>query len=111
MKMRVKTTASKAIVEPVVEASEEELLDCGSSQEITGNVSETDLNITEVQTVLYTEIPQHQGCEGQRSELVPDHSSLVNAGLQAEKEETQAQTPEDAVEDDSLRLVREIFFT
>ncbi|CAK6968973.1 uncharacterized protein si:ch211-127m7.2 [Scomber scombrus] len=110
VKMRVKTAASKTIAEPVMEALEEESLDCVDAQEMT-YVSETDLDITEVQTVPYTEIPQHQGSEGQRSEPVQDHSGPVNAGLQAEKGETQAQTPEDAVEDDSLRLVREIFFT
>lgn len=110
VKMSVKTAASKSITKPVIEASEEESSDCGDDQEST-YVSETDLDMTEVQTVPYTEIPQHQRSEGQSSGLAQDHSSLVSAGLQAEKREAHSQKPEDAVEDDALRLVREIFFT
>ncbi|KAM7396599.1 hypothetical protein PAMP_019632 [Pampus punctatissimus] len=110
VKMRRKTATSKTISKPVTEALKEESSDCGDAQE-SMYVSETDLDITEVQTVPYTEIPQHQGSQGQRSEPVQEHSSLVNVGLQAEKRETHSQMPEDAVEDDALRLVREIFFT
>lgn len=104
MKMRRKSASSK----PETETLEEESLDCDDAQEAT-YVSETDLDITEVQTVPYTDIPQHQGSEGQRSEPVQDHGSLVSAGLQVERREAHSQMPED--EDDALRLVREIFFT
>ncbi|KAM7414428.1 hypothetical protein PAMA_019311 [Pampus argenteus] len=110
MMMRKAASSKMKMMKPATEALKEESSDCGDAQE-SMYVSETDLDITEVQTVPYTEIPQHQGSQGQRSEPVQDHSSLVNAGQQTEKRETHLQMPEDAVEDDALRLVRDIFFT
>ncbi|XP_035801607.2 uncharacterized protein si:ch211-127m7.2 [Amphiprion ocellaris] len=78
---------------------EEESSDGGDDLDMT-YVSETDLDITEVETVPYTTSPHHAGSEGQRSEPVQDH-----VDLEAEKRKEQPQ------EDDALRLVREIFFT
>ncbi|XP_037624475.1 uncharacterized protein si:ch211-127m7.2 [Sebastes umbrosus] len=91
---------------------EEESSDCGDALEST-YVSETDLDITEVETVPYTKSPQHQVPEGQRSGPIRDHGGLVNGGLEAEEKEEHSQMPAEAAEedDDALRLVREIFFT
>ncbi|XP_022069404.2 cell cycle regulator of non-homologous end joining [Acanthochromis polyacanthus] len=77
----------------------EESSDGGDDPDMT-YVSETDLDITEVEMVPYTTSPQHPGSTGQRSEPVQDHTDL-----DAEKRKEQPQ------EDDALRLVREIFFT
>ncbi|KAF1386617.1 hypothetical protein PFLUV_G00096720 [Perca fluviatilis] len=99
----------KAIAKPVT--LEEESLDCGDAPEKT-YVSETDLDITEVETVPYAKSPQHQGPGGQRSGPVQDRGGLVNVGLDAEEKEEHSQMPAEAAEeDDAMRLVREIFFT
>ncbi|XP_034735039.1 uncharacterized protein si:ch211-127m7.2 isoform X2 [Etheostoma cragini] len=87
---------------------EEESSDCNDAPEKT-YVSETDSDITEVETVPYTRSPQHQGPGGQRSASVKDHAGLVNVGLDAEVKEEHSQMQ--AEEDDAMRLVREIFFT
>lgn len=89
----------------------EESSDCSDAQE-TAYVSETDLDITESETVPYTGSPQCQGPEGQRSGPVQDHGSLRNVGLEAERKVEHSQVPADAgEEDDALQLVREIFFS
>jgi len=87
---------------------EEEPSDCEDALEMT-YVSETDTDITEVQTVPYTHSPLHQGPEGQRSGPEQDRGGLVSIGLEAEEKEEHSQLP--AEEDDSLRLVRDFFFT
>lgn len=89
----------------------EESSDCSDAQE-TVYVSETDLDITELETVQYTESAERQGPEGQRSGPVQDHSVLRNVGLEAERKVEHSQVPADAGEkDDALQLVREIFFS
>lgn len=95
----------------MTEVLEEESSDCGDALDTT-YVSETDLDITEVETLPYTKSPQHQGPEGQTSGPVQDHGGVMNVELEAEKREACPQMKADAAEeDDSLRLVREIFFT
>lgn len=95
------------MAEPLEELSS----DIGDDQEAT-YVSESDLDITEVETLPYTRSPQNQGPEGQRSGPVQGHGSLMKAELEAEKKHERSQLPADAAEeDDALRLVREIFFT
>ncbi|XP_068459588.1 uncharacterized protein si:ch211-127m7.2 [Clinocottus analis] len=87
---------------------EEESSDCGDALETT-YVSETDTDITEVETLPYTDNLQHPGPEGQRSGPGRDRGGLVSIGLEAEEKEEHSQSP--AEEDDALRLVRDIFFT
>lgn len=89
----------------VPEALEESSLD-SDAQDMT-YVSETDLDITEVETVPYTSEPDQQS-EGQRSGPAQDPRSVLNTVLEAEKSEEPSQMP--AEEDDAFRLVREIFF-
>ncbi|XP_070764109.1 uncharacterized protein [Enoplosus armatus] len=110
VKMRKTPASSKMIAKPVT--LEESSSDCGDAEGTT-YVSETDLDITEVETVPFTKSPQSQGPEGQRPGPVQDHGGLMNVGLEAEKKEEHSQMPADAAEedDDALRLVREIFFT
>ncbi|XP_045893607.1 uncharacterized protein si:ch211-127m7.2 [Micropterus dolomieu] len=108
VKMRENPASPEMIAKPVI--SEEESSDCGDAQGTT-YISETDLDITEVETVPYTKSPQHQRPEGQRSGPVQDHTGFMNNEM-ADKKEECSQTPADAAEeDDALRLVREIFFT
>lgn len=107
--MREDPASSKTPAKQV--ASEEESSDCGGARDST-YVSETDLDITEVETVPYTKSPQRQGPEGRRSGPDQDHGGPMNVGLEAEKKEEHSQMPAEAAEeDDALRLVREIFFT
>ncbi|XP_070828728.1 uncharacterized protein [Chaetodon trifascialis] len=103
--VKMKEIPSKATVKPVTEVLEEASSDCGDAQETT-YVSETDVDMTEVEKVPYTRSPQHQGPGGQRSEPVQDHGGVMNVGLEPEKKQERA-----AEDDDALRLVREIFFT
>ncbi|XP_040893329.1 uncharacterized protein si:ch211-127m7.2 [Toxotes jaculatrix] len=111
VKVRENPVSSKITAKPVIEALVEESSDCSDALEMT-YVSETDLDITEMETVPYTKSQQQQEPEGQRSGPVQDHSGLLNAELEAEKREKHLQVPADAAEeDDALRLVREIFFT
>ncbi|GAA6228999.1 uncharacterized protein si:ch211-127m7.2 [Lates japonicus] len=111
VKIREKPASSKTKAKPVTEALEEESSECTDDQEMT-YVSETDLDITEVETVPYTRSQQHQGPESQGSGPAQDHSGPMNVEPEAEKREERSQMPADAAEeDDALRLVREIFFT
>lgn len=102
MKTRRTTASSMTIAKPQTEALVEE------SSEDMAYVSETDLDITEVETVPYTS-SQRQGTEDQRSEAVQDHSRLMNVRQKTEKDEVHV--PEASDEDDALQLVRDIFFT
>lgn len=75
-------------------------------------VSETELDITELETVPYTKSPQHQGPEVQGSGPAQDHGGVMKVGLKADRREERSQMAADAgEEDDALQLVREIFFT
>ncbi|XP_068579508.1 cell cycle regulator of non-homologous end joining [Cebidichthys violaceus] len=96
LKVRENPASSKKIAKLVT--VEEESSDCGDVLETT-YVSETDMDITEVETVPYTN----------RSGPEQDRGGLVKVGLEAEEKEEHSQVP--AEEDDALRLVREIFFT
>ncbi|XP_007545702.1 modulator of retrovirus infection homolog [Poecilia latipinna] len=92
---------------PVTSPLEEESSDCCDDLEMT-YVSETDLDITEVETVPYCRNTQHPEPEGERSASAQGHCE-PNNNLQADKESEQLSTA--AEEDDALQLVREIFFT
>ncbi|XP_056243454.1 uncharacterized protein si:ch211-127m7.2 [Seriola aureovittata] len=107
VKIREQPASSKTKAKPV---TEEDSSDCSDAQDAT-YVSETDLDITEVETVPYTESQRHQGPEGQRSGSVQNHSGLKNIELVVEKRGECLQPPADTGDDDALRLVREIFFT
>ncbi|CAI5664427.1 unnamed protein product [Oreochromis niloticus] len=93
-----KSTNSQLTANPV--AAEESPSDCTEDLDMT-YVSETDLDITEVETLLYTSSPQQQTPEGQRSGTVEN----VEAGKTNEPPQTAAE------DSDALRLVREIFFS
>ncbi|XP_049929111.1 uncharacterized protein si:ch211-127m7.2 isoform X2 [Epinephelus moara] len=108
VKMKENPAASKAIPKPVTVV--EESSDFGDDLDMT-YVSETDLDITEVETLPYTTSPQTEGPKGQRSGPVQDGRGLVNVGLEAEEKRERSQMPTEAAEDDALRLVQEIFFT
>ncbi|XP_029290106.1 cell cycle regulator of non-homologous end joining [Cottoperca gobio] len=109
VKSRENPATSKTIAK--LGTLEEDSSDCGDAPESTDRVSETDLDMTEVETVPYTKSPQHHGPEGQRSGPVQDHGGLVNVGLQTEEKQKHSQIPAEEEEEDAFRLVREIFFT
>uniref|UniRef100_UPI0037E7FB8A uncharacterized protein n=1 Tax=Semicossyphus pulcher TaxID=241346 RepID=UPI0037E7FB8A len=92
--IREKPATSKTLTE----ALQEDSFDCSDAQEMT-YVSETDVDITEVETVPYTRSSQHQVPEGQRS------------GPETKKEHSQKPANAAEEEDDALCLVRQIFFT
>lgn len=98
-------------VKPPTETIVEESSDCGADDMESTYVSETDLDITELETVPYTDHLQHPAPapEGQRSGAVQDHGRLMNTDVETEKVKEPADGAEE--EDDALRLVREIFFT
>ncbi|XP_053741789.1 cell cycle regulator of non-homologous end joining-like [Synchiropus splendidus] len=80
-----------------------------SSEEDT-HVSESDLDVSELQTVPYSESSERRGAaEGRTS--VQEHDSLKGDGQQSETADLDKKTKEEAEEDDELRLVREIFFS
>ncbi|KAK5867527.1 hypothetical protein PBY51_012005 [Eleginops maclovinus] len=111
VKMRKSPAIIKTTVKPVI--LEEESSDSGEAL-VSMYVSETDMDITDVETLPYTKSQQHQGPEGHRSGPVQDHSVPVNVELEAEEEEGHSQVLAEAVqeeEEDALRLVREIFFS
>lgn len=94
---------------PVTTPLEEESSDCCDDLEMT-YVSETDLDIAEVETVPYCRNPQHPEPEGERSASAQGRlGRSPNNNLKAEKESAQLSTA--AEEDDALQLVREIFFS
>lgn len=82
--------------------------ECSDAQDT--YVSETDLDLTELETVPYTKSPQHQEPEGQGSGPVQDHGRLRKVGLKADRRGEGSQKAA-GEEDDALQLVREIFFT
>lgn len=93
-----KSTNSQLTVNPV--AAEESPSDCTEDLDLT-YVSESDLDITAVETLPYTSSRQHQTSERRHSGTVED----LEAGKTHE-------SPQTAAEDsDALRLVREFFFS
>lgn len=111
LKTRDKPVSSKTYTKPLTEVLPEESSDFSDALGTT-YVSETDLDITEVETVPYTRSPQHEGSEGQRSGSVQDHHSVMSVEMETERRQEHPQVKADTVEDDdALRLVREIFFT
>ncbi|KAK2917936.1 hypothetical protein Q8A73_004682 [Channa argus] len=105
LKIRKKPPSSKTKAKPVADALEEECSDGDDVLETT-NVSETDLDITEVETLPYTKSPQHEGPEDQRSGQVQDHSNLMNVEVETVKRQEHSQMKADAAkeEDDALKL-------
>lgn len=104
---KAKPRISPMPAKPLEEIWKGESSDCSTDLEAT-YVSETDLDITEVETLPYiqgTKCPEPEP----RSGAAQEDRGLRNTdeGVLREK-----QTPEDATEeDDAIRLVREIFFT
>ncbi|KAK9516790.1 hypothetical protein VZT92_024701 [Zoarces viviparus] len=102
-KVMENSSSSKKIAKLVT--LEEKSSDCGDDALESTYVSETDVDVTEAETVPYTNSPQHRAPEGQRS-----GPGQCRGGLgKIEEKEEHSQMP--AEEDDALRLVREIFFT
>ncbi|XP_047451653.1 uncharacterized protein si:ch211-127m7.2 [Mugil cephalus] len=110
-KKREKPATSQETVKPRIETLVEESSDCGGDDMEATYVSETDLDITELETLPYTKNLQDPASEGQRSGAVQDRGRLMNSDAQAEKVKEPAEAGEKEDDDDSLRLVREIFFT
>lgn len=80
-----------------------------SHVEDTTYVSETDLDITELETLPYASSPLQQKPVAQRSRPGQDSDDLLDVELETEGN---AQMAADAEEDeDGLQLVREIFFS
>uniref|UniRef100_A0A1A7YXW7 Uncharacterized protein n=2 Tax=Iconisemion striatum TaxID=60296 RepID=A0A1A7YXW7_9TELE len=100
-----KPDASLIKAKPLTEILEESSSDCSADPETT-YVSETDLDITEAETLSYQKSPEHPESEGEKPKHAQDDHKLMN--METEKEKQMA---EDAVEDEALQLVREIFFT
>lgn len=88
---------------PVAEASVEESLDSGDAQDMSC-VSETDLDITEVETLPYPVSSK----DDKAGEEERDHNDEIQNGNKDGESEIHAKAAE---EDDAFRLVREIFFT
>ncbi|XP_038155882.1 cell cycle regulator of non-homologous end joining-like [Cyprinodon tularosa] len=86
----------------------EESSDCCEDLETT-YVSETDLDITEVETVPYTRNSQHPEPGEERSGSTQGGCEPMKDSVPAENESEQQKPAEE--EDDAFRLVREIFFT
>lgn len=100
-----KPVSSKLTAKPMTKILEEEPSDCDDLE--TTYVSETDLDITEVETLPYTKSPQHLESKGEKTEAAQDDGGLMNVKAEINKETLQM--PAD--ENDALQLVREIFFT
>lgn len=95
----------------MTEILEEESPGCRDDLETT-YVSETDLDITEVETLPFAKSPHHAGCEGEKSVQAQNDCGLKNVDVESEQINVQVQRPADAgADDDALQLVREIFFT
>ena len=93
---------------PSTSKTKRESTDSGDAQDTT-DVSETDMDITEQETVPYSRSPHQEA-----SVLVEDPSALLNVGLEAERKEESPRMPagrEEEDDDDGFQLVREIFFS
>lgn len=84
--------------------------ECSEAQEA-AYVSETDLDVSEMETLPYTKSPTHQAPSGQTSEPLQAQAAGRNVGLEAERRTENPQTAAEEEEEDALQLVREIFFT
>lgn len=94
------------IAKPLAEILEDESSDCSVALEY---ISETDLDVTEVETLPYPTSPQHPEAE-RRPGASQGCCGPINTDMNIIKETKR--TPEGATEeDDALQLVREIFFT
>lgn len=102
--------AEKVTSKPATKILNEESSDISDEHELT-YVSETDLDITELETVPYDSSSRHPEPKGQRSGAVQDHSPVMVDAKTEEKDEQLQLQANSAVDDDSFRLVREIFFT
>ncbi|KAM3610013.1 uncharacterized protein V6R79_023872 [Siganus canaliculatus] len=103
----IRTKETPAISKMVAKPVTEEVSSDSTDAEDMTYVSESDLDITEMETVPYVKNTHHQEPAGQRSRPGLDH-----VGQEVEEEEKQLEMPTDEAEnDDALRLVREIFFT
>lgn len=75
-------------------------------------VSETDLDVSEMETLPYTKSPTHQEPRGQTSQPLQARAAGRNVGPEAERrKEKSPQMAADKEEEDALQLVREIFFS
>ncbi|XP_072241782.1 uncharacterized protein [Leuresthes tenuis] len=109
-KAKDSTKKNKDPVSSKMTARPENFEECGDLE--TTCVSETDLDVTEMETQPFTKSPQHPGCERQRSGAARDGCGSVDIDVNAERKKGQLHmSPGAAEEDDALRLVREIFFT
>lgn len=88
---------------------EEEQSSDHSHVEDTTYVSETDLNITELETLPYACSPPQQRPVGQRSGPVRDCNHLLDGELEKEGNAQMAAEAEEE-DEDGFQLVREIFF-
>ncbi|XP_037538770.1 cell cycle regulator of non-homologous end joining [Nematolebias whitei] len=103
---KVKLSVSLMTAKPLAEILEDESSDRSVELEY---VSETDLDVAEVETLPYATNLQHPEAE-KRSGAAQGYGGPINTDLNAVKETKR--TPEGATEeDDALQLVREIFFT
>ncbi|KAM6937441.1 uncharacterized protein FYW49_021208 [Xenentodon cancila] len=109
-KKKDKPATSQSKSKQLTEILEEELSDCCDDDLEMTYISETDLDITEVETLPYTKSPQHPGSDGGSPGRAQNDCGLKNIDVEAER--GKMQTPADpAAEDEALQLVREIFFT
>ncbi|XP_061578025.1 uncharacterized protein si:ch211-127m7.2 isoform X1 [Cololabis saira] len=109
-KKKEKPAISQSKSKQLTEILEEESSDCCGDDPDMTYVSETDLDITELETLPYTKSPQHTGPDGKRSGQAQNNRGLKNVDVEAEG--GKLPTPADpAAEDDALQLVRDIFFT
>lgn len=97
--MEGKTRSSTSRENPVTQESSE----CSEAEEA-AHVSETDVDVSEMETLPYATSPTHQGPSGQTSEPLQARAASGSAGLEVDRKE-------DEKEEDPLRLVREIFFS
>lgn len=73
-------------------------------------VSETDLDVSEMETLPYTKSPTHQEPGGQMSEPGRGQGARRNVGLEAGRKKQNSQEAAEEEEEDAFQLVREIFF-
>ncbi|XP_037834235.1 uncharacterized protein si:ch211-127m7.2 [Kryptolebias marmoratus] len=107
-KKKAKRCISPMTAKSLAEILENESSD-GSADLETTYVSETDLDIAEVETLPYSTGPQRPASE-KRSGAAQDDGGLMDADVD-NVTETKRPAGDAAEEDEALRLVREIFFT
>lgn len=84
--------------------------ECSEAQEA-AYVSETDLDLSEMETLPYTKGPTHQEPGGQMSEPAQGQGARRNVGLEAGRQKENSQEAAEEEEEDAFQLVRDIFFT